>query len=151
MGARLGLGVSLVLALALAACGSSGSSSSSSTNAATTGSTTTTSARPAPSTSAPTTPRVTSVSYKTGQPEAGYSTYDLFTGNCTTFVATYEYSFMGTVQGPTPTRIPAGTVMQVGSSIRVPGPLPGGVPYPKPNQAGILRNSRYSLVTYQCG
>jgi hypothetical protein len=103
------------------------------------------------STSAPTPPRVTSASYSTGQPQAGFSTYDLFTGSCTTFVAVYTYSFMGYVQGPTPTRIPAGAVVQVGSATRVSAPLPGGVPYPRSNQAGVLRNDRYTLVDYQCG
>jgi len=159
---RLGVVTTGVMMVFLVACGNNGNANSgagttTSTTAAPTTSTSTTTTAPTTTTSAPTTTsgpttsHVTSATYQTGQPDVGFSTYDLFTGSCSTFVAVYKYSFMGTVEGPTPTRIPAGAVVQVGSATRVPAPLPGGVPYPNSGQAGVLRNSRYSLVSSQCG
>ena len=101
---------------------------------------------------------VSVATYETGQPEAGYSTYDLFSGSCSTFVATYRYSFMDITSGPSSVSIPADRAVELvgggtssrSSSEAVSGPLPGGVPKPGPNQAGVLRDDRYSLVSYRC-
>jgi hypothetical protein len=88
----------------------------------------------------------------TGLDEASNeSEYDLFTGSCQTFIATYQFNGMG-VPGPAqPTTVLAGQVVMVGTTTPLAPPLPGGVQGPGVNQAGVFRNGSYLLVSYQCG
>ena len=124
----------------------------------TTGSTTTT----VPSTTlmAPTTSSIQT--YSTGQPNDGWPTYDLFTGNCSSFVATYQYSWMGLMSAPTPITVPLGGLVQLGGNqttettiIVTSAPttisLPAGLPYPQSDQAGVLVAGHDSLISYKCG
>ena len=122
--------------------------------------TTTTTASPTPTT-APPSPSI--ADYPTGQPNAGWPDYDLFTGNCSHFVVTYQYSWMGLMSAPTPISVPAGGFVQLTESgyneaastinvISEPAaqPLPTGAPHPQSDQAGVFVDGHDSLISYQC-
>jgi hypothetical protein len=124
----------------------------------TTASTTTT----APPTTLAAPPTASIQTYSTGQPNAGWPAYDLFTGNCSSFVATYQYYWMGLMSAPTPITVPPGGFVQLGGSqatdntITVTSApatisLPAGLPYPQSDQAGVLVAGHDSLISYKCG
>ena len=102
------------------------------------------------------------MTYSTGQPNAGWPTYDLFTGNCSSVVATYQYAWMGLMSAPTPITVPAGGLVQLGgnqttdntttiSSAPATISLPAGLPYPQSDQSGVLVAGHDSLISYKCG
>jgi len=152
-------------AVAITALVTRGSGTTKATHGVATSSRSTTTA--ATSTTAPpttlTAPPTSSVmTYSTGQPNAGWPTYDIFTGNCSSVVATYQFSWMGLMSAPTPITVPAGGLVQLGGSqttdntITVTsGPatisLPAGLPYPQSDQAGVLVAGHDSLISYKCG
>lgn len=129
-----------------------GANSSSTTTASTT-----TTSPPTTLTAPPTSSLMT---YSTGQSNAGWPTYDLFTGNCSS-VATYQYSWMGLVSAPTPIPVPAGGLVQLGgsqtgnsitlTSAPATTSLPAGLPNPQSDQAGELVAGHDSLIGYKCG
>jgi hypothetical protein len=102
-------------------------------------------------------------SYPTGQDNAGFPVYDVFAGNCSSFVPIYQYEWMGLTSAPTPITVPAGGLVQVESNGQtsgntttlVSGPaaisMPAGLPYPQSNQAGVLVEGHVSLISYKCG
>ena len=100
--------------------------------------------------------------YSTGDSNAGWPTYDLSTDNCSSLVATYEYSWMGVTSAPTPITVPPGGLVQLAgiqatdNTITVTAApatisLAAGLPYPQSDQAGILVAGHDTLVSYKCG
>lgn len=101
-------------------------------------------------------------SYSTGQANDGWPIYDVFSGNCSTYVAAYQYSWMGLKSAPTPITIPAGGLVQLGgrqptattitvTAVPSTASLPTGLPYPQSDQAGVLVAGHDSLISYKCG
>ena len=107
-------------------------------------STTTASSTTAPPTTLTAPPTSSIQTYSTGQPNAGWPTYDLFTGNCSSFVATYQFSWMGVMSAPTPITVPPGGLVQLGGSqttentvtvTSAPATMSlSGLPYPQSDQ-----------------
>jgi hypothetical protein len=125
----------------------------------------TTTTAPPTTTTAP--PSASIADYPTGQPNAGWPDYDLFTGNCSRFVLTYQFSWLldgsdersNTDLGPR-----SGGFVQTTESgyneaantinvISEPAaqPLPTGAPYPQSDQAGLFVDGHDSLISYQRG
>jgi hypothetical protein len=100
--------------------------------------------------------------YSTGESNAGWPSYNLFAGNCSSYVATYQYSWMGLMSAPTPITVPAGGLVQLGghqatdTTITVTAApstisFPSGLPYPQPDQVGVFVAGHDSLISYRCG
>jgi len=153
-------------AVSIAALVTRGPGTTKAAHGAAANSSTSTTTAPIMTTAPPTTvtapPTSSIMTYSTGQANDGWPTYDLFTGNCSSVVATYQYAWMGLISAPTPITVPAGEVVQLGGSqtsdttITVTAApstmsLPAGLPFPQSDQAGVLVAGHDGLIGYKCG